>query len=94
MRISAVNSNYSTINQRKLRENTTPTQIPVGTTPQAPAGMTMISFKSGNVGDILHVVGECKPFAQVGGVATVALHLENRTALQLGVVPLANGRIV
>ena len=30
----------------------------------------------------------------LGGVATVALHLENRTALQLGVVPLANGRIV
>ena len=70
MRISAVNSNYSTINQRKLRENTTPTTT-VETTSQAPTGMTMISFKSGNKGDVLHIIAELEPSFKTGGVATV-----------------------
>lgn len=99
MRISAVNSGYSTINQRKLRETSIPT-TPVETTPQTPTGMAMISFKSGNKGDILHVVGECKPFAQVGGVATVVQdyqQLNNISPTEKGrnvvVAPYYNGLV-
>lgn len=99
MRISAVNSKYSTINQRRLRENTTPT-IPIETTPETQNGLTFISFKSGNKGDILHVVGECKPFAQVGGVATVVQDyqtLNNISSTEKGrtvvVTPFYNGLV-
>ena len=52
MRINAVSS-YSTMKQRKLRETTTPITTPVETTPQAPTGMAMISFKSGNKSQVM-----------------------------------------
>lgn len=99
MRISTLSSSYSTINQRKLRETSIPT-TPVDTSLQMPTGMAMISFKSGNKGDILHVVGECKPFAQVGGVATVVQDyqtLNNISPTEKGrtvvVTPFYNGLV-
>ena len=71
MRINAVSS-YSTMKQRKLREATTPITTPVETTPQAPTGMAMISFKSGNPKHIAHVVAEEPLFGfNGGGVGTV-----------------------
>ena len=71
MRISAVNSNYSSINQKKLRSTTTPTTS-VEPTSQTPTGLAMISFKSGNPKHIAHVVAEEPLFGfNGGGVGTV-----------------------
>jgi len=60
--------------------------------------ISRIVFQGGNKGDILHVVAECKPFNQAGGVATVVedyKKLNNISASEKGrsvfVTPFYNG---
>ena len=93
MRINAVSS-YSTMKQRKLREATTPITTPVETSPQAPTGMAMISFKSGNPKHIAHVVAEEPLFGfNGGGVGTVVNdynYLDKDAEKVIKLIPLYN----
>ena len=62
--------------------------------------MSVISFRGGNKNHVLHVVAECKPFNQAGGVATVVQdyqQLNNASATEKGkavfVTPFYNGLV-
>lgn len=61
-------------------------------------GVSVISFRGGNPGDVLHVVGECPPLNKTGGVGTVVddyKKLHNISASEKGrsvfVTPYYNG---
>lgn len=95
MKVSAISVNYATqkpLNKR-IADVTAPQELAT-----TPTGMSMITFKSGNKEHVLHVVAECKPFNQAGGVATVVndyKQLNNKSATEKGkavfVTPFYNG---
>ena len=94
MKINAVNPGYlagTTKSGFKINNDPSPIET-------SKAGMSVISFKGGNKDQVLHVVAECKPFNQTGGVATVVQdyqQLNNATATGKGmsvfVTPFYNG---
>ncbi len=66
MRINAINpANVTSAMARRAKD------VPETEGITKPEGFSIISFRGGNKGDVLHVVAECKPFNQAGGVATV-----------------------
>ena len=69
MKINAIGADYSAIRARNARGTKAVESQPQGI--DIPKGMSMISFKGGNKGDVLHVIAEVDPSFTTGGVATV-----------------------
>lgn len=67
MKINAIGADYSAlrVQPKGIKETETVNQGAI------PKNFSVISFKGGNKDHVLHVVAECKPFNQAGGVATV-----------------------
>ncbi len=96
MRINAIGTDYTGLKVSRARGAKV-------TEPQSgniPEGMSVISFRGGNKNHVLHVVAECKPFNQAGGVATVVQdyqQLNNASATEKGkavfVTPFYNGLV-
>ncbi len=91
MKINAIGTDYSVVKTRQAGNN-------IQKQNNIPKGMSVISFKGGNKEHVLHVVAECKPFNQAGGVATVVQdyqRLNNASATDKGksvfVTPFYNG---
>ncbi len=98
MKINAISTDYSALkasNARRVKAN-----YPEPQDLNVPQGMSVISFKGGNKNHVLHVVAECKPFNQAGGVATVVQdyqRLNNASSSDKGkavfVTPFYNGLV-
>lgn len=69
MRISAIGTDYSAIRARSVKSIKATEGQPQGN--NIPNGMSLISFKGGNKGDVLHVLAEVNPSFKTGGVGTV-----------------------
>ena len=69
MKINAIGTDYSAIRAKNARGAKAVESQPQGI--DIPKGMSMISFKGGNKGDVLHVIAEVDPSFTTGGVATV-----------------------
>ena len=67
MKINAIGTDYSSLRARNVKN--VKSEQPQGV--NVPNGMSMISFKGGNKGDVLHVIAEVEPSFTTGGVATV-----------------------
>ena len=97
MRINAISTNYQSKAIHATKKAETQDHHIVSTPFK---NFSVISFKGGNKGDVLHVVAECPPYAQAGGVATVAkdyLTLNNISPTEKGktamVMPYYNGNV-
>lgn len=94
MKVDAIGKNYATKNAVRVNNS-------AGLCEESkPIQYTKITFKGGNNGHVLHVVAECKPFNQAGGVATVVedyKRLNNVSATEKGqavfVTPFYNGLV-
>ena len=69
MKINAIGADYSAIRARNAKGVKATEGQPQGI--DVPKGMTKISFRGGNKGDVLHVIAEVDPSFTTGGVATV-----------------------
>lgn len=67
MKINAISPNYSMQRAQNVRS----TRVRNDQPQQVPSNMSVISFKGGNKGDVLHVIAEVDPSFTTGGVATV-----------------------
>lgn len=99
MKVDAVNASYQARLYHPAKVNNDTNSETIAQTVY-PRKMVAITFKGGNKGDILHVCGECKPFNQEGGVATVVddyKKLNNISPTEKGrtviVTPYYNGNV-
>ena len=69
MKINAIGTDYSALRARNAKGVTKGSKQPQDI--NIPQGMSMISFKGGNKGDVLHVIAEVDPSFTTGGVGTV-----------------------
>ena len=93
MRLDSI-SQINSLKTRQLKLSKVNDPAPI----ESPPPLSVIMFKGGNKGDVLHVVAECKPFNQAGGVATVVedyKKLSNLSPTEKGksvfVTPFYNG---
>ena len=100
MKINAISADYSALKANRAGLKGARVKETTQTPQNVPNGMSVISFRGGNKDHVLHVVAECKPFNQAGGVATVVQdyqQLNNASATEKGkavfVTPFYNGLV-